>query len=140
MTSWSASVFPPPPRRSRSRSPSRGVYPSRTHLDPAYGQEPYRADWDAYDRDRAWPGYERDRPVYDYGRRGRSRSPSQLEDSMPQCRSLTEYSANMRRLPIQLENDDVHCLPMNETDMTLDLGMRNMVCSKLCLIATSHPP
>jgi hypothetical protein len=91
MTSWSASAYPPPPRRSRSRSPSRGAYPPRTHMDPAYGQDPYRADWDTYDRDRAWPGYERDRPVYDYGRRGRSRSPSQLDDSMPQCRPLTEY-------------------------------------------------
>lgn len=40
-----------------------------------YAQEPpYRADWDAYDRDRAW-AHERDRAGYDYTRRGRSRSP-----------------------------------------------------------------
>jgi len=69
--SWS-STYPPPPRRSRSRSP-RGGYPSRPPYSDSY-PEPYR-DWDSYDRDRGWPGYERDRVPYDYGRRGRSRSP-----------------------------------------------------------------
>lgn len=64
MATW---VAPYPPRpRSRSRSPYRA---------PAPGYD-YRADWDAYERDRAWASYERERAVYDYGRRGRSRSPS----------------------------------------------------------------
>src|SRR6266498_1220710 len=66
MSSWSS--YPPPPRRSRSRSPSRGGYSGRPYPD-SY-PEGYR-DWE-YDRER-W-GYERDR-MYDYGRRGRSRSP-----------------------------------------------------------------
>ncbi|KAJ7638406.1 hypothetical protein FB45DRAFT_902744 [Roridomyces roridus] len=67
--SWSASSYPPPPRRSRSRSPGRGSYPPR---EPPPDQ--YRADWDGYDRERAWATYERDRVAFDY-RRGRSRSP-----------------------------------------------------------------
>ncbi|KAJ7499396.1 hypothetical protein FB451DRAFT_37057 [Mycena latifolia] len=69
--SWNPS-YPPPPRRSRSRSPPRGNYPPRA--EPPYPPDQYRADWDAYDRDRAWASYERDRVPYDY-RRGRSRSP-----------------------------------------------------------------
>ncbi|KAJ7727954.1 hypothetical protein B0H16DRAFT_1383253 [Mycena metata] len=69
--SWNAS-YPPPPRRSRSRSPPRGSYPPRA--EPPYPPDQYRADWDAYDRERAWASYDRDRVAYDY-RRGRSRSP-----------------------------------------------------------------
>ena len=66
--SWSA-TYPP---RSRSRSPrARPPYPDSA----GYLQDPYRTDWEAYDRDRAWASYERDRAAYDYGRRGRSRSP-----------------------------------------------------------------
>jgi hypothetical protein len=66
--SW-ATTYPP---RSRSRSPrARLPYPDTT----GYPQDPYRPDWDAYDRDRAWATYERDRAAYEYGRRGRSRSP-----------------------------------------------------------------
>lgn len=61
--SW---TYPP---RSRSRSPR--ARPSYTDSS----QEPYRADWDAYDRDRAWASYERERAAYEYSRRGRSRSP-----------------------------------------------------------------
>lgn len=84
-SSWPA---PPayPPRRSRSRSPYRGGYPARPpYPEPGYG-DPYRADWEAYDRDRAWASYERDRATYDYGRRGRSRSPG-LDDG--------EYSSSL---------------------------------------------
>lgn len=69
MSSWNSS-YPPPPRRSRSRSPARGSYPPR---DAPYPPDQYR-DWEAYDRDRAWASYDRERPPYDY-RRGRSRSP-----------------------------------------------------------------
>ncbi|KAJ7163800.1 hypothetical protein C8R43DRAFT_988713 [Mycena crocata] len=69
--SWNAS-YPPPPRRSRSRSPGRGSYPPRP--EPPYPPDQYRADWEAYDRERAWASYERDRVAYEY-RRGRSRSP-----------------------------------------------------------------
>jgi hypothetical protein len=74
MSSWSAPVYP---RRSRSRSPYRG-YPGRPPYPDPYGGDPYRSEWDAYDRDR-WSGYERERGPYDYARRGRSRSP---EDGM----------------------------------------------------------
>ncbi|KAJ7122902.1 hypothetical protein C8R44DRAFT_876099 [Mycena epipterygia] len=70
--SWNAS-YPPPPRRSRSRSPSRASYPPRP--EPPYPpSDQYRADWEAYDRERAWANYERERVAYEY-RRGRSRSP-----------------------------------------------------------------
>lgn len=65
--SWAPS-YPP---RSRSRSPRpRPPYPDATYVQ----EPPYRADWDAYDRDRAWT-HERERAGYDYTRRGRSRSP-----------------------------------------------------------------
>ena len=74
--SWS-STYPPPPRRSRSRSP-RGGYSSRPPYPDSYPDQ-YR-DWDSYDRDRGWTGYERDRVPYDYGRRGRSRSPPPSSD------------------------------------------------------------
>lgn len=77
MSSWSASAYPPPPRgRSRSRSPYRAGYPPPRGGDSSYPPpESYRSDWDAYERDRAWAHYERERAGYDYGRRGRSRSP-----------------------------------------------------------------
>lgn len=78
MSSWnSAYPHPPPTRgRSRSRSPFRGdSYPSRPPYPDQYPQDPYRTDWEAYDRDRAWASYERERQAYDYSRRGRSRSP-----------------------------------------------------------------
>lgn len=81
MSAWPAPApYPPTARRSRSRSPYRAgagpgaVYPPRPpYPDPAYPD--YRADWDAYERDRAWANYERERAVYEYGRRGRSHSP-----------------------------------------------------------------
>lgn len=69
-SSWPATAaYPPPPRRSRSRSPAR-VYPPRE--EPGYPPPAgdYRAEWEAYNRGR-WDDYQR----YDYGRRGRSRSP-----------------------------------------------------------------
>src|ERR1700742_1900987 len=70
--SWSA-PYPPPPRRSRSRSP-RPPYPQRSsYPESGYPGDSYRSDWDTYDRDR-WSAYDRDRGPYEYGRR-RSRSP-----------------------------------------------------------------
>ncbi|RDB17013.1 Serrate RNA effector molecule [Hypsizygus marmoreus] len=76
--SW---TYPP---RSRSRSPrSRPSY-----TDPS--QEPYRPEWDTYDRDRAWT-YERDRAAYEYGRRGRSRSPPPDEAGRKRRRSTSPY-------------------------------------------------
>lgn len=75
MSSWSGS-HPPPPRRSRSRSPSRGAYGRAPYPDGfGYAQDAYRPDWDPYNRERAWVDWERDRVGYDYSRRGRSRSP-----------------------------------------------------------------
>ncbi|KAI0047290.1 hypothetical protein FA95DRAFT_1559257 [Auriscalpium vulgare] len=72
--SWTSAAYPPP-RRSRSRSPHRGSYPPpRPPYPEAMQGDQYRAEWDAYERDRTW-AVERDRPAYDYGRRGRSRSP-----------------------------------------------------------------
>ncbi|KIL00472.1 hypothetical protein PAXRUDRAFT_821670 [Paxillus rubicundulus Ve08.2h10] len=87
MSSWSASAYPPPPRRSRSRSPRGGFgprppYPDSHPLD-------HRAVWD-YDRERAWTDYERDRAAYDNGRRGRSRSPP-LDESRKRRRSMSPY-------------------------------------------------
>ena len=82
--SWSSSVYPPPPppppRHSRSRSPYRGSYPPRGHSDSYPPADPYRTEWDAYDRDR-W-AYDREKPAYDYGRRGRSRSPPAEEGTL----------------------------------------------------------
>ncbi len=77
MSSWSSS-YPPPPRRSRSRTPPRGGYSSSRGSYPDTYPEPQRPEWDSYDRDR-W-AYERDRNPYDYGRR-RSRSPP-LDEGM----------------------------------------------------------
>ena len=75
MSSWSASAYPLPPRRSRSRSPPRGPYPLRD--DAAYPPADYRAEWDAYNRGR-WDDYQR----YEYSRRGRSRSPPADESEL----------------------------------------------------------
>ena len=71
--SWAASAYLPS-RRSRSRSPHRGSYSSRPSYPDLPGPDPYRSDWDPWDRERAY-AMERDRTMYDYGRRGRSRSP-----------------------------------------------------------------
>ncbi|KZP21750.1 hypothetical protein FIBSPDRAFT_919510 [Athelia psychrophila] len=84
-SSWSATpAYPPPPRRSRSRSPAR-VYPPRE--EPGYPQPSgdYRAEWDAYNRGR-WDDYQR----YEYGRRGRSRSPVD-ETGRKRRRSVSPY-------------------------------------------------
>ncbi|KAF4602127.1 ssk1 response regulator receiver [Pleurotus pulmonarius] len=102
--SWTGS-YPPPPRRSRSRSPSRGSYPPRSSYgDPHYPPDQYRADWDTYDRDR-WAYYERDRPGYDYGRRGRSRSPPPDEFSRKRRRSPSPFERD-RYEPRPRFNDD----------------------------------
>ncbi|KAJ6510279.1 hypothetical protein C8R47DRAFT_1097395 [Mycena vitilis] len=89
--SWNSSSYPPPPRRSRSRSPSRSSYPPRG--DAPYPPDQYRAagDWESYDRDRerAWASYERERVAYEY-RRGRSRSP-QPELNRKRQRSTSPY-------------------------------------------------
>ena len=74
--SWATSAYLPS-RRSRSRSPRRGSYTSRPYPDH-HGPDPYRSDWDSWDRERIY-AMERDRAIYDYDRRGRSRSP---EDGM----------------------------------------------------------
>ncbi|RDX53607.1 hypothetical protein OH76DRAFT_1398727 [Lentinus brumalis] len=96
MSSWnSAYPAPPPPAprgRSRSRSPYRGSVPPRSsYPEGGYPQDPYRADWDAYDRDRAWANYERERAAYDYGRRGRSRSPPPDEAGRKRRRSISPW-------------------------------------------------
>ena len=90
MSSWTSAYPPPPPPRgrSRSRSPYRGdAYPPRPPYPDQYPQDPYRADWEAYDRDRAWASYERERQAYDYSRRGRSRSPPPPDEG--------EYSSSL---------------------------------------------
>ncbi|KII96062.1 hypothetical protein PLICRDRAFT_694151 [Plicaturopsis crispa FD-325 SS-3] len=87
MSSWPPPPpYPPSSRRSPSRSPSRGPYAAPPAARPAYPdapypQDPYRADWDAYERDRAWASYERERAAYEYSRRGRSRSPPLADDT-----------------------------------------------------------
>ncbi|EPT02795.1 hypothetical protein FOMPIDRAFT_1022699 [Fomitopsis schrenkii] len=99
MSSWSGSSYPPPPRaRSRSRSPYRGSYPARPgYPEPGYSQDPYRADWEAYDRERAWASYERDRAAYEYGRRGRSRSPPADEAGRKRRRSISPWDRERDR-------------------------------------------
>ncbi|TCD62735.1 hypothetical protein EIP91_006460 [Steccherinum ochraceum] len=95
MSSWSGSGYPPR-GRSRSRSPSyrgSGFSSSRPpHSDAAYPQDPYRNDYDGYEnRDRGWSAYERERTGYDYGRRGRSRSPPPDEGGRKRRRSVSPW-------------------------------------------------
>ncbi|KAF7776437.1 hypothetical protein Agabi119p4_4830 [Agaricus bisporus var. burnettii] len=92
--SWSSS-YPPPPRRSRSRSP-RGSYPPRSAFpDSTYMGDTYRSsDWDNYDRER-WSSYDRDRGLYEYGRR-RSRSPPS-DESRKRRRSVSPYERDRDR-------------------------------------------
>ncbi|KZT72714.1 hypothetical protein DAEQUDRAFT_722875 [Daedalea quercina L-15889] len=99
MSSWSGSSYPPPPRaRSRSRSPYRGSYPPRPgYPETGYPQDSYRADWEAYDRERAWATYERERAVYEYSRRGRSRSPVADEAGRKRRRSLSPWDRDRDR-------------------------------------------
>ncbi|EIN10253.1 hypothetical protein PUNSTDRAFT_84168 [Punctularia strigosozonata HHB-11173 SS5] len=105
MSTWNASggapPYPPPPRRSRSRSPSS--YRGGAGYPPPYGD--YRADWDAYERDRAWASYERERAAYDYGRRGRSRSPSMDEAGRKRRRSQSPYDTRYDPRPRYDEYD-----------------------------------
>ncbi|OJT13375.1 Serrate RNA effector molecule -like protein [Trametes pubescens] len=108
MSSWSSAYPPPPPRgRSRSRSPYRGGgYPPRSsYPEGSYPQDPYRADWEAYDRDRAWANYERERAAYEYGRRPRSRSPPGGEGGRKRQRSLSPWERD-RYEPRPRYNDD----------------------------------
>ncbi|KAI6122847.1 hypothetical protein EDD17DRAFT_1802943, partial [Pisolithus thermaeus] len=91
MSSWSAPTYPPQPRRSRSRSPTRGAYVSRPpYPDPAHIQDHRGGAWDSFERDRAWPEYDRDRAVYEYARRGRSRSPPP-DEVRKRRRSMSPY-------------------------------------------------
>jgi hypothetical protein len=83
--SWAASAYLPS-RRSRSRSPRRGSYSSRPYPDH-HGPDPYRSDWDSWDRERVY-AMERERAMYDFDRRGRSRSP---EDGMARVNCLLGY-------------------------------------------------
>ncbi|KAF9076653.1 hypothetical protein BDP27DRAFT_1313687 [Rhodocollybia butyracea] len=85
--------YPPPSRRSRSRSP-RGSYQPRNVYD--YPPEP----WENYDKDR-YP-YEKDRS-YDYARRGRSRSPD-------------DYSRKRRRSPSPYDRDRYEPRPRYNDD------------------------
>ncbi|KAI0773972.1 hypothetical protein C8Q74DRAFT_1368496 [Fomes fomentarius] len=107
--SWNPPAYPPPPSRgrSRSRSPFRGSYPPRaSYPDSAYPQDQYRADWDAYDRDRAWASYERERAAYEYSRRGRSRSPPPGDEvGRKRRRSLSPWERD-RYEPRPRYNDD----------------------------------
>ncbi|KAH9927144.1 uncharacterized protein BXZ73DRAFT_90826 [Epithele typhae] len=107
MSSWGSAYPPPPPpalHRSRSRSPHRASYPPRPS-EPNF-QEPPRNDWEAYDRERAWANYERDRAAYDHSRRGRSRSPPPGEDvGRKRRRSLSPWERD-RYEPRPRYNDD----------------------------------
>ena len=129
MSSWSAPVYP---RRSRSRSPYRGGYPGRPPYPDPYG-DPYRQEWDAYDRER-WAGYERERGPYDYGRRGRSRSP---DDGMPfRFHHSTHFAVASWSALICLflqepaENVGGRHLRGTVIDTSRDPGMKTMVCSQ----------
>jgi len=106
--SWAA-TYPP---RSRSRSPrARIPYPDSA----GYPQDPYRTDWDAYDRDRAWASYERDRAAYEYGRRGRSRSPP--PDESTGARTFSFSLADVAHYLQPVGNEDVLCHLMTGTGM-----------------------
>ncbi|KAI1789040.1 hypothetical protein LXA43DRAFT_1023033 [Ganoderma leucocontextum] len=110
MSSWTSAYppHPPPTRgRSRSRSPFRGdTYPPRASYPDQFPQEPYRTDWEAYDRDRAWASYERERQAYDYSRRGRSRSPPPPDEAgRKRRRSLSPWERS-RYEPRPRYNDD----------------------------------
>ncbi|KAI0313252.1 hypothetical protein OF83DRAFT_1165659 [Amylostereum chailletii] len=87
--SYTSSAYPPA-RRSRSRSPYHGNHLSRPPHQDSYPPEGYRADWEAYDRDKAW-GYDRDKNGYEYNRRGRSRSPGPDDGSRKRSRSPSPY-------------------------------------------------
>ncbi|KAI0269296.1 hypothetical protein BC834DRAFT_951531 [Gloeopeniophorella convolvens] len=90
--SWAASAYLPS-RRSRSRSPHRGSYPPRPPYPDHHGPDPYRGDWESWDRERAY-AIERDRAMYEYGRRGRSRSPD--DAGRKRRRSTSPYERDSR--------------------------------------------
>lgn len=130
MASW-AGPAPPPPRADRSRSPSRGAYGRAAYPDTpaAYAPDQYRGDWDAYHRDRAWAEYEREKAAYDYGRRGRSRSPPYDEGT--NCGLMSDKYVLLNGHP-QVESGEDQCHRMNATAMTLGQDIRmTMVCIPL---------
>ncbi|KAH9045722.1 hypothetical protein EDB85DRAFT_1908092 [Lactarius pseudohatsudake] len=90
--SWAASAYLPS-RRSRSRSPHRAPYSARPPYLDHHGPDPYRGDWDSWDRERTY-AMERDRAMYDYGRRGRSRSPD--DGVRKRRRSTSPYERDAR--------------------------------------------
>ncbi|KAI0091876.1 hypothetical protein BDY19DRAFT_927237 [Irpex rosettiformis] len=110
MSSWSGSGYPPPRGRSRSRSPYRPGYgPQRGGEAAYYPPDSYRGDWDPYERDRAWQNYERDRATYDFGRRGRSRSPPVGDDTgRKRRRSASPYDRERYDPRPRYEDYDVH--------------------------------
>ncbi|KAJ7179566.1 hypothetical protein C8R46DRAFT_1345892 [Mycena filopes] len=121
--SWNAS-YPPPPRRSRSRSPTRGSYPPRA--DPPYPPDQYRSEWEAYDRDRAWASYERERVAYDY-RRGRSRSPP------------PELNRKRQRSGSPYDRDRYDPRPRYNDDYWFDLPYHLMAMVDMVVVVTARP-
>ena len=58
------------------------------------GSDGYRGDWDVYDRER---GYY-DRGAYDYGRRGRSRSPGPEDGTYLTSNTLVLHTHSLGRI------------------------------------------
>ncbi|VDC04076.1 unnamed protein product [Peniophora sp. CBMAI 1063] len=97
-----ASYLPNPRPRSRSRSPYRappaswpppGAGPAGrpgSWAEYAPGADAPRGEWDVYERDRSYY----DRGQYDYGRRGRSRSPPIDDGNRKRRRSPSPYGAD----------------------------------------------
>ncbi|TFY69491.1 hypothetical protein EVJ58_g373 [Rhodofomes roseus] len=81
------------PRKKQKQLPEDGVDTRSRQLD----SDPYRADWEAYDRERAWATYERERAAYEYSRRGRSRSPGPDEAGRKRRRSLSPWERDRDR-------------------------------------------
>ncbi|KAJ3975939.1 hypothetical protein EV361DRAFT_886072 [Lentinula raphanica] len=90
--------YPIPSRRSRSRSPRGSYQPKNVY------EYPPDAGARDFDGDRTWPAYDRDRGGYDYGRRGRSRSPD-------------EYNRKRRRTPSPYDRDRYDPRPRYNDDL-----------------------
>ena len=129
MSSWS-STHGAPARSERSRSPPRGAYGRPPYPDPY--TDSHRDHWDSYNRDRAWADYERDRG-YDYGRRGRSRSP-QPDDCALQYPFYVESRRRLIFIMQRVASGDAPRLHMSVTDTTLDLDMRTTVSAVFRLV------